>query len=367
MINKPLKFLSIFVVLISSPISLKAVETVLVLDRGEPYSSMVADRGFFWVGQSRRNFNSDYRLEVYLPDGHLLDSVRLPHSLNTIKKQGPGAVVVTGINPVSHLTQYTFAKLENSIIRTKSHEVNIEGFINFWVGSIGNRHYFADMGGNPNDTNQNLDLPAQTIFSTTNSVPKYLEARVRMPLAGEVVDGKLVMISSEGMSLNAGSVIEVDPSTSQTRILLASKTARYRGVESVSGTKNILILASGENKLLLVNRANGEIEKEFPTAGYSRVFNQIGHCAIVGNDVANSIEVFDLKSNENKAILTETISLPADEFSGIMQIATEESTGTIFARSNFPCNPFIEVCNQDYNRVITFGPDVAKKVKTLCN
>ncbi len=366
MLKTPLKLLLIVLATVTHLKPLLGVETVVILDRGEPYGAMTAEKGVFWIGQSRRNFNSDYRLEVYRPDGQLVDSVRLAHSLNQIKKAGNGSVVVTGINPVSQLTQYTFATFENDRIQFKTTQINVDGFISFWVGTLGKRHFFADIGGNPNDSQLNLDLPAQTLFSSASSAPTYLKARVRMPLAGEIIDGKLMIVSSEGMSLKAGSIVEVDPLTSSTKILLDSKTAQFRGIEAIPGTALLLTLAAGENKLLLIDKNTGEIKREFPTTGYSRVFNRFGHCAIVGNDESNTIEVFQLNSDVNQPVLTEKISLSADEFSGIKQIASDELTGTIFVRANFPCNPLIEVCNKDFNRVVSLGQNIATKLKNRC-
>jgi len=343
-----------------------AAETVTVLDRGEPYPSLVAESGVFWVGRSRENFNANYHLEVYSPNGHMIDSIRLTHSLSSIKKTGNSSIVITGINPTTHLTEYTFARLDKDRIRIKTTGINVEGFINFWIGSIGTLHYFADMGGNPNDNNQNPNLPAQTIFSSAGSNPSYLSARVRMPLAGEINQGKLIIVSSEGMGLSSGSIIEVDSKTSSTRTLISSKTAQFRGLEIIPGTNDIVTIAAGENKLVILDRSSGEIRRTFPTIGYSRAFNLVGHCAIVGNDETNTVEVFDLKSKDDKAMMSEKIDLPANEFHGITQIATDESTGTIFARSNFPCNPLIEVCDQDFNRVVSLGPVFATKTQNLC-
>jgi hypothetical protein len=343
-----------------------SLETVTLLDRGEPYPSMVAASGVFWIGQSRKQFNADYHLEVYSIEGKLIDRIQLTHSLSSIKTAPNGTVVVTGINPVTHLTEYTFAKLKNKKIQFKTTEISVDGFINFWIGNLGNSHYFADMGGNPNDTNQNFELPAQTLFYSTGSSPRYLSARVRMPIAGTVLNNKLIMVSREGFKSDAGSLVEVDPVSSSARVLSTTKNAHYNGLEIIPSTQEIMTSALALNKLLVFDSTSGTLKRELSTSGYTRSFAITGHCAIAGNDETHNIEVFDLNSKEDTALFSEPVNMPLEEFSGIKQIAVDEATGTVFARSTIACNPLIEACDKDDNRVVTFGPSVAQKIQGLC-
>ncbi len=342
-------------------------ETITLLDRGELHPSMIADNGVFWIGHSRRQFNSEYRLEVYTPEGKLIDQAPMSHSLIMMKKAGSNLIMMTGINPNSQLTEYTTAKLENGKIRLRTTQINLGGFITFWIGALGNRHYFVDMGGNPDDTTTNLSLPAQTIFSSTGSNATYLNSRVRMPVAGTLLNNKLLLVSSQGIGMDAGSIVEVDPRSSAIRVLLTSKEARFKGLEVIPGTTHLVTSASALNKLIILDSASGQIRRELPTLGYTRAFVLTGHCLIAGNDETNTIEVFDLNSKEDKAIITENVKMAAAEFSGIKQIAVDNATGTVFARSNFSCNPMTTTCDKDYNRVITFGTTVAENVRKLCH
>ena len=179
---------------------LNAQETVTVLDKGEPYDSMVADSGIFWVSKSRANFNTNYKLEAYSVDGSLIDSIALTHSLNIIKPTNNGSVVITGINPTSRLTEYTYAKLVQGRIRLNTTTIALGGFITFWIGDIGSKHYFIDQGGNPDDTD--IMNPAQTIFHSTSSRARYLSTRLRMPVSGLVLDNKLFLVSLKMLTVN---------------------------------------------------------------------------------------------------------------------------------------------------------------------
>ena len=71
-----------------------AAETVTLLDRGEPYDSMVAEAGVLWIGQSRLQFNANYRLEAYRADGTLIDRVTLSHSLSNMKVAGNSSIMI---------------------------------------------------------------------------------------------------------------------------------------------------------------------------------------------------------------------------------------------------------------------------------
>jgi hypothetical protein len=284
-----------------------------------------------------------------------------------MKKVASDTVVMTGINPTAQLTEYTFAKLENGKIRAKTTRIALGGFINFWIGSANGKHYFADMGGNPNDTNTDFNLPAQTIFSSSGSMANYLSTRVRMPIAGTVHNGKLLLVSGEAIGSPKGKIVEVDPQTQQMRVLFTSQNGNLGTLNVIPGTQDVMTNARGENKLIVFDSVTGQIRREIPTQGYSRSFDFTGHCVVVGNDENNSIEVFDLKSQDNKSVINEKITLPSKEFSGIKQIAVDDSTGIVFARSSLPCNPMMEVCDKDINRVVTFGAELGNSIRTLCH
>ena len=168
-----------------------AVDTVTLLDRTEPYSAMTARNGVFWVGHSRKQFNVDFRIESYTPEGQLIATAPLRHSLLSIKPIDFDKVIITGVNPSTRLTEYTIAQLENGVIVLRTNQIDLGGgFINFWIGTLGNRAFFADVGGNPNDTSTDLQQPGQTIFYSTGSNTIYLKNRVSMPVAGLALNNK---------------------------------------------------------------------------------------------------------------------------------------------------------------------------------
>jgi hypothetical protein len=355
----------LFITSLVGSTSVLANETVTLLDRGEPYDSMLVDNGTLWVGKSRKNFNSSYSLEAYSPDGKLLDAVTLSHSIATVKRVPEGGVMVTGINPDARLTEYTRASIKSGKISVSTKRIALGGFIYFWIGELGGRQYFVDQGGNPDDSG-NLDQPAQTIFSSRGTDSKYLSTRVRMPVSGQVKDGKLLVVSSDGIGTTGARLVEIDPATAKSRIITQSKTAEYRNVEFIPGTSDVVMNALSENKLVIVDSVNGQIKREIETKGYTRSFDFIGSCVVAGNDETNTIEVFDLRSPDSAPKVALEVKLPANEFSGIRRISIDQATGVVFARANFACNPLTDRCADDNNRVIKFDLEAAAKIKSAC-
>ena len=342
-----------------------AQQTITLLDKGEPYDCMTAEGGIFWIGHSRRDFNSDYRLEAWSPSGDKIAEMKLSHSLNVIKKHQNGGVIITGINPISRLTQYTSAKLAGRSIQTVTRNIDLGGFINFWVGNIGTQHYFVDQGGNPNDTN--LTDPAQTIFSSSGSRATYLSTRVRMPVDGTILARKLYLVSSAGIGATNAGIVEVDPVSQVAKVLHSSATSGYSMIEPVPGTDLLATNARYDNKIVLISRADGRIAREFQTKGYTRSVTAYKNCVIAGNDETNMIEAFDLRSASETPVVSAKVELAAEEFSGLKRIAVDEQTGIVFARSAQACNLMIEPCTENNNRVITFGTEIATSLKAACN
>jgi hypothetical protein len=342
-----------------------AIETVTLLDRGEPYASMVADSGVLWVAQNRLNFNTNYRLQAFSSDGRLMDEVQVRHVMWNMSIASPGTIIMTGLNPDSRLTNYTTARLEGGKIKLRTSEIALGGYINFWIATLSGKHYFADMGGNPQD--DQVGLPAQTIFASTGTNARYLSTRLRMPRAGLAMNNKLYIVSHEAMGSPRSSLVEVDPLTMQKRILTASTTAAYTDLKILPGTTDLVSIARDENKIVIVNSQLGQIRRQFRTKGYTRSFDFYGHCVLAGDDENNIIEIFDLKSDSEIAFMAEEIDLPASEFSGIKSIAVDKNSGAIFARASLACNPMVESCDTDKNRVVTFGAEAAARLRTACN
>lgn len=344
----------------------QASETVTLLDRGEPYHVLTADGGVFWIGHSRKNFNSYYRLEAWSPKGELIAAKELPHSLMSMKAAPGGGVMVTGINPSSQLTQYTRAQLSGRNITARTTTISLGGYISFWAGQNGNLQWFVDIGGNPNDTSDDLSLPAQTLFSTTSTRARYLSARVRMPLDAVMEGQKMWIVSSGGMGSTYAKLVTVDTSTAATRDLHESRSAGYSAMAMLPDGQHLALAARNESHVAILNKNTGTVTRTLPTNGYLRSLATFGNCLLTGSDESNFIEVFDLRKDSNEPTIAARVKLEADEFSGIMRIAVDQATGIIFARASKACNPMVMACDKDDNRVVSIGETFGQTLKATC-
>jgi hypothetical protein len=135
----------------------------------------------------------------------------------------------------------------------------------------------------------------------------------------------------------------------------------------VFDNKNYLVSnARMENKLVVIARDTGEIFKEFPTQGYTRSVAVLGSCVLAGNDETNTIQAFSLRSAKDTPFLTAKVELPPNLFSGIKRIIADQTTGTIFVRSALACNPLIDPCTDNNNRVLTMGSELGSKLLANC-
>jgi hypothetical protein len=210
--------------------------------------------------------------------------------------------------------------------------------------------------------------PAQTLFKSTSTRARFLTTRLRMPVAGMVLNNKLFLVSSEGIGASSTKIVEVDPNTQQMRILFQTNTGGLSNIELVKfENKNYFVSnARGDNKLIVIDQESGALFREFPTLGYTRSVAVLGSCVIAGNDETNTIEAFNLKSSGSSPFLTAKVELPANLFSGIKKIAVDQTTGTVFARSALACNPMIDPCTDDNNRVVTMGSEIGNKLLANC-
>jgi hypothetical protein len=246
----------------------------------------------------------------------------------------------------------------------KTTQINLGGFISAWIAQIGSNHYFTDIGGNPNDNE--LNLPAQTLFSARSSRATYLPTRVRLPEDSTSANGLLYLKSGEYIGGRAGQLVEVNPANGQLRQIYASKTDALKGIDVDATTNRIYSLATDKQQAYEINLTSGELLKTYQYEGLGRSFQSIGHCLVVGAQESEKVFVFDQNKPGDEPVYTIEIGLPFEEFSGLRKIALDQTNGKIFIRSNWACNPMTENCQNDFNKVLYVGDKIAEAVSNTC-
>jgi hypothetical protein len=346
------------------------VTTLMLLDRAEPHDAMTAHAGHLWVGQSRKNFNSNYAVHVYNQSNQLVGSVSLPHSVTQLSPYGKDAVIANGISPSPNLTMYSILKLSNGAVQKSTVRVPMEAWATKYIGTVSGRLFFTDPGGNQNDPEMesNPNLPAQTLFSMAGTGFRYLPTRMRLPIAGLTWNQSLLIVQKNGMGAPQSNAAIVDPSTGTAKFLFSSARNELSQVALLPVRGYAVFTERGASQVLLYDLNSRQLISSAKTSGADpRGLTTFGHCALTANFEDRTIDVISFKEPATPQLVgTLETTLPASEFARMSQVAADDETGMVFGRSNFPCNPMAQVCDQDWNRVVSFGDETRQMMLNHC-
>ncbi len=340
-----------------SSVQAAEAKTVTVLDRGELYEGMAFHAGYLFVGKSRTDFNSDYRVEIYGPDLQLVSTIKLNHAAAYIHPYGEQSVLImgTGHSPQLH-TAYTIIESRNRRFVGRQHSIPINAWAYRWLGTIGGQEYFADPGGNVNDPDSDPLKKAQTIFAYS-SRPRYLPVRMSLPTGGVAHGKNLFVVQKEAIGKAESNVGLIDVATQKLSYLFATYRNDLKDIVKVKlANKNLIAVSEGgADNVLLIDADTGVLLNEAKTDIGPRSLATVGQCLIVGNETSNSIQVINVQDpTAPKTMGAVTVDMPATEFKWLAKVEADAGTGMIFARSNYPCNAMAEECTDDWNRVLAF-------------
>lgn len=366
-----------FVVGASGLVSLASVaeaqtKTVTLLDRGEPNDAMTFHAGHLWVGKSRRDFNANYSIEAYDGQDRLVASATLPHSATFLYPYNATSVLVFGTGYEPNLTQYTLVELRGTSLSTRTVQIPMQAWGNLWVGSIGSREYFTDMGGNQDDPARDADpnLASQTIFSMTGRTPRYLSTRMRMPIDGIVMGSQLYLLHQLAIGDGRSNLTVVNPSTGAATAVFSGYRNGLTKIRQVGTTPYVAASEMGAGQVVFVDSRNDQLVGTATDVGSPRALATLGHCVLAGDPWTNAVSVIDVSGLGTGATPTVIarldLGLSSDEFRMLRSLAVDPSRGRIYARSNYACNPMIDRCDQDYNRVVALDSEAAGEVATQC-
>src|SRR5262249_14655997 len=154
------------------------IKVISELDRFEPFEAHVFHDGALWVGRSRKDLGSYYRLEVYDSQGNSIAVKTLNHSLRDIYPYWAHSVLIVGIPVAPSHRFYTIATRAGTQVQTETHDIPEEALADRWVGRPGEL-YFTDPGGF--DDGSPIGTPLRTIFTLSHGSPRYLQARIPGP------------------------------------------------------------------------------------------------------------------------------------------------------------------------------------------
>jgi len=344
------------------------VATVTVLDRGEPFEAMTHHAGILWVGKSRANFSSSYSLEAYAGKA-MIGKVTFPHSATYVHPYGQNSVIVVGTGYQPNLTHYTIVEHNGGRLTTRTTQIPMDAWARQWLGTVNGREYFTDPGGNPADSdNPNLTQPAQTFFTmSAGGRPRYLTTRLRLPLGGVKLGNVFYVYNAESIGDPRSNIYRLDPASGQIKPVFSEFRNGISGVALVPGANLIAAIESGSGQMVLVNPADHSVVGAVNIEGSPRSIAAFGKCMIVGSRDTNSVTAIDVSVPSTPTVVAvAAVGLSQDEFQLLDRVSADVVTGQVFARSNFPCNPMIQTCDKDWNRVVVFTGDDAQKMAAGC-
>lgn len=345
------------------------IETVAVLDRGEPFEANVFHSGLLWVGKSRKDFNSDYSVEIYSA-GVLKGKVTFPHSATFMYPYGANSVIVVGTGYSPNLTHYSIIEKSGANFTVKTKQIPMQAWARQWIGNHNGKEFFTDPGGNQDDParDDDFNLASQTFFSmNTTSSPRYLTTRLRLPTYGIKVGSQFYVVNAESIGSPQSNLHRVDPANNSISKVFPSFRNALSTISIIPGTSLITLVERGANQFIIVDANSGNVISTTAIAEDSKSHAIMGKCAVIGSRAAKTIQLLDITDRAApKNLMTVAIDLPSGEFKTLDKIDVDQVSFKIYARSNMPCNPMVEVCNEDWNRVVTFTGEMATKIAANC-
>ncbi len=344
------------------------VKTVTLLDRGEPFEALTVHDGYLWVGKSRRQFNSDYRVEAFRKDGTKVGEAILNHSVTYMYSYGAKSVMALGTGHTPNLTMFTILDVRNGRVEARTRQVPIEAWATRWLGTINGREFFTDPGGNSNDpeAGTNPGMAAQTIFSLGTTSPRYLPTRVRMPLEGLVMNNRIFAIQKDSMVGPHSNLVEIDPSSGQAKYHFQAKRMNLSGIYRLPGSSVVALTERDAHQVVLHDITTGKTLSTLPVDDEPRAITGFGKCIMVGSFEQRGVQVIDVSNPaEPKEALRLEMDLSVNEFAKLFRVGVDATTGQVFGRSNLACNPMMSQCANDDNRVVVWA-DEAEAVLAAC-
>lgn len=352
--------------------ALARAKTVTTLDRGEPFEAMTFHAGMLWVGKSRLNFNANYSVEAYTGGHELIGTVTLPHSATFLYPYSATQVLAFGTGFDPNLTRYSLIELQNGALRATTVRIPMEAWGNLWLGTVGGREYFTDMGGNYDDPDRDTDptLASQTIFSMGRGAPRYLSSRVRMPTSGMSLGGMLYVIHGQAMGDSRTNLVQVNPANGTVKSLYSTFRNGLSRIIKVGSTPYLAVSEMGSGLINFLDSRTGQPVGEAQGVSSPRSLATFGHCVLAADPWTNVVTVVDVEglgTGSNPPVVGQLdVGLSTDEFRALRNIVVDPETGLVYARSNFACNPMTDACDKDYNRVVALDPEVTGPLLEQC-
>lgn len=355
---------------LSSP-SFATTVTLTELDKGEPYDAMTFNGDYLFVGHSRKDFNSNFHVQIFDRKDQMVKDIPLKHSAAHLRRYNANSVIVVGTAYEPNLTHYTIITTTGvNQFSTRVVQVPADAWAQDWLGTVGGREYFADMGGNPNDEETTTDptIASQTIFSTNSrGTPRYMSTRLRGPNFGTTFGSDLIIARFNDMTSPSNFLARVSTSTGAVTPALKGTFLKIHDTKIKAGTSLIAVSERDGSQVAIGDLNTGEIIAQASIKGKSGAVEWFGKCLIASSIDEKTIFAYDMSTPAQPQLLkTIAFSDTGAVFAGLRGMTIDSKTGRVYGRSAYACNPMIQACVINTNSVAVLDLATSTELLGLC-
>ena len=343
-------------------------KTLTLLAKGEFYSSMLTSQGYTFVGKARTGWAPDYRIEIYDPQLKLATKVALTHAPMSIHQIDKQSIITYGINPNIAQVQYTIIDTSSPSFPSTTSSLGENAWANGWLGKFGNDHFFIDVGGNVEDdvVTRSPGSISQTIVRLREGVSSYLDFRISRPIAGIKSENGFYVAQGHGIGSGRSDLLQIDLENGLMKSIFKELPTEIRDMVLVESASTLVIADSAQGRLIGIDTKTDTFAWQMPTGSSPATLATAGKCVVLGDMHEKLVHVVDVSGSSPVVLHVESIKSPETQFRGLSKVTVDLQTKRVFARSNIPCNPILEECPNDFNRVIVLENEGITKALSRC-
>lgn len=309
------------------------VKVVSELCNNEPYEPLLFHAGSLWTGRSRGvQGGNDYALELFSPEGKLLDKHALVHTNGGVWAYGPNQVLVMGKNQWPWKSYFSvFTQQNNKIKQVSSKDFGLAIQPEFFAGNP-NRLFFNEAGN------------AKT-FEWVRGQPKYLAPTVSGPGKMLLVGDYLFVIERRNITLGDESMLRIDLKTNTADRTFKTYRNHLSHMTSLQNGKYIAVSETLANQILIVDVAKNEIVETLPVPNQPEGVAEYKNCLVTISEIDNHVHFFRIDIGQSKEVDEWDVAQVGNKFGMGRGIAVDPSTGRVYSRSKVIAPQATEVVN----------------------
>ena len=336
-------------------------KVVTALDAFEPFDAHVFHDGTLWVGRSRHNLGSLYKIEVYDNSGAPLFEKELQHSPRFLYPYGAHGVLSVGISYKDNMSYYSIIERKGGKFQVTTKMIPLGAYANEWAGKPGTL-YFTDPGGY--DAGEPIGTTLRTLFTMRGNSFNYLAPRIPGPHHPLMVGNKLFLIEHPTIASGGRYLDLVDVNQSKPERVVTA-VGSFSQIVALDNDKLLAIADNRGDEIVLFDIASKKVLRKMSVeAGAPRSVAVMGKCLVAGAEYAKKLVFFNWSTGDKVAEWD--LSGVGDKLVGISSVAADSVTGRVYVRSNNPASVTEPLKSPDRNSVLVVE-ETSQATREKCN